>query len=131
MGDMCGGLSVISDIPKTTVYELCKWINRTNEIIPNETIEKPPSAELKPNQKDTDTLPDYNTLDSIIHNHIEHYESSEEIINKDKNKETVNWVTQTIKKNEHKRKQAPIGLKVTSKAFGSGRRIPIAARYNL
>ncbi|MBN1896799.1 MAG: NAD+ synthase [Candidatus Aenigmarchaeota archaeon] len=128
-GDMTGGLSVISDVPKTMVYELARYINRNKEIIPKETIEKPPSAELRPNQKDQDSLPPYDILDEILKYYVDERLSSDEIKSKGFNKDTVDWVIRTVNRNEYKRKQAAPGLKVTSKAFGQGRRIPIAAKH--
>lgn len=128
-GDMSGGLSVISDVPKTTVYKLAEYINRHQIIIPENTITKPPSAELKPDQTDQDTLPPYDILDGILYYYLEELLSSTEIINKGYNKDVVNWVIRTVNRNEYKRRQAAPGFKVTTKAFGMGRRIPIAARF--
>jgi len=128
-GDMNGGLAVISDLPKTTVYELSKYINRNGEIIPSDTITKPPSAELRENQTDQDTLPPYDTLDAIIESYIEKKMSSSEIINRGFDKATVEFVLKAIDRNEYKRRQAAPGLKVTGKAFGIGRRFPIVQRY--
>lgn len=128
-GDMNGGLAVISDLPKTTVYELSKYINRNGEIIPSDTITKPPSAELRENQTDQDTLPPYEILDSIIECYIEKKMSSAEIIKKGFDKATVEFVLKAIDRNEYKRRQAAPGLKVTGKAFGIGRRYPIVQRY--
>jgi NAD+ synthase (glutamine-hydrolysing) len=130
-GDMSGGLAVISDVPKTTVYELADYINRKGEVIPKAIIKKPPSAELKPGQKDLDTLPPYPILDQILHHYVEELESVEEITERGFDPETVRWVARMVEKNEYKRKQAPPGLKVTTKAFGIGRRIPIAAKHDL
>ena len=128
-GDMCGGLAVISDLPKTLVYELSKWINRNDEVIPWSTIEKEPSAELKPNQKDQDTLPDYELLDQILELYIDQYMSVSSIIGKGYDKDLVKWIASRVDMNEWKRWQSAPGLRVTSKAFGVGRRIPIAQRY--
>jgi NAD+ synthase (glutamine-hydrolysing) len=130
-GDMSGGLAVISDVPKTMVYDLANYINRKSEIIPRAIIEKPPSAELKPNQVDQDTLPPYPILDEILHYYIEEVYSVEEITNLGFDPEVVKWVAKMVEKNEYKRKQAAPGLKVTSKAFGVGRRMPIAVKYNI
>jgi NAD+ synthase (glutamine-hydrolysing) len=127
-GDMTGGLAVISDVPKTTVYELAKYINRKSEIIPLEIIERPPSAELKPNQRDQDTLPPYEILDRILYYYIEEGYSEEEIIKLNFDPKIVRWVITAVNRNEYKRRQAPPGLKVTTKAFGSGRRMPIASK---
>ena len=128
-GDMCGGLAVISDLPKTLVYELSKWINRNDEVIPWSTIEKEPSAELKPNQRDQDTLPDYELLDQILELYIDQYMSVSSIIGKGYDKDLVKWIASRVDMNEWKRWQSAPGLRVTSKAFGVGRRIPIAQRY--
>ena len=129
-GDMSGGLAAISDVPKTMVYELARYINREKKIIPEEILLKAPSAELRPNQKDQDSLPPYELLDRILFLHIEEGLSAEEIKCEGFASETVNWVIKTVARNEYKRKQAAPGLRVTSKAFGVGRRFPIAARYN-
>ncbi|MDP6859058.1 MAG: NAD+ synthase [Verrucomicrobiales bacterium] len=128
-GDMCGGLAVISDLPKMTVYELSRWINREGEIIPQNTIDKPPSAELRPDQKDQDTLPEYELLDQILEMYIDDALSVSDIIDKGYDKETVNWISRRVDLNEWKRGQAAPGLRVTSKAFGIGRRIPIAQNF--
>ncbi len=130
-GDMCGGLGVISDLPKTMVYQLAEHLNKTREVIPREIIHKAPSAELRPDQKDQDTLPPYETLDQILSEIIDHGLSATEIIAKGFNPETVYWITRAVRRNEYKRRQAAPGLKITSKAFGMGRRMPIAARYTL
>jgi NAD+ synthetase len=129
-GDMCGGLAVISDVPKTQVYNLARWINRNQEIIPWATIEKAPSAELKPDQRDQDTLPPYDILDPILQLYVESQCSPEEIIAKGYEEKTVRWVVKRVNLNEYKRAQAAPGLKVTSRAFGLGRRMPIAQRYS-
>jgi NAD+ synthase (glutamine-hydrolysing) len=128
-GDMTGGLAVISDVPKTMVYELARYINRNNDLIPIEIVKKSPSAELRPNQKDQDTLPSYEILDSILNYYIDRGYSANDIINLDFNSEIVKWVVNAVDRNEYKRRQAAPGLKVTPKAFGMGRRMPIAARY--
>ena len=128
-GDMAGGLAVISDVPKTLVYRLARWINRDREIIPASTIEKPPSAELKPNQTDQDTLPPYDTLDEILRLYVEENLSARDIIAKNFDEKTVRWVQRRVDLNEYKREQAAPGIKVTSRAFGLGRRMPIAQRY--
>ena len=128
-GDMAGGLAVISDVPKTMVYELAGFINRDEDVIPLEIIERAPSAELKPDQTDQDTLPPYEVLDAILHYYIEDGLSADEIAGKGPDAETVSWVIRAINRNEYKRRQAPPGLKITSKAFGVGRRMPIAAKY--
>jgi len=136
-GDMAGGLAVISDVPKTMVYELARWINsdyasragRDREIIPRSTIEKPPSAELKPNQIDQDTLPPYDILDEILRLYVEENLSARDIIAHGFDEKTVRWVQRRVDLNEYKREQAAPGLKVTSRAFGVGRRMPIAQKY--
>ncbi|MTV48115.1 NAD+ synthase [Heliobacillus mobilis] len=128
-GDMSGGLSVLADVPKTLVYQLADYINREREIIPQAIIDKAPSAELRPNQKDQDTLPPYPVLDKILYYYIEEGLSAEQIIKQGFEPETVQWVIRTVNRNEYKRRQAAPGLKVTSKAFGIGRRMPMAAKY--
>jgi NAD+ synthase (glutamine-hydrolysing) len=129
-GDMSGGLSLIGDVPKTMVYELARYINRSREIIPVSIIDKAPSAELRPDQKDQDTLPPYDILDRIIQLYLVEAHAADEIIARGIPPETVCWVIRAIDRNEYKRRQAAPALKVTSKAFGMGRRLPIAARYN-
>jgi NAD+ synthetase len=128
-GDMCGGLAVISDVPKTMVYRLANWINREREIIPAASITKPPSAELRPNQTDQDSLPPYDVLDAILEAYVVGQQSPGEIVQSGFDAATVHRVARLIDLNEYKRRQAAPGLKVTSKAFGVGRRIPIAQRY--
>lgn len=128
-GDMNGGLALISDVPKTMVYELAKYMNREKEIIPQETLSKPPSAELRPNQLDQDSLPPYNILDSILKAYIEEAKCIEEIVRMGFDETTVRDVIQKVNRNEYKRRQAAPGIKVTSKAFGSGRRMPIAHKF--
>jgi NAD+ synthetase len=128
-GDMCGGLAVISDVPKTMIYRISKWINREKEIIPAASITKPPSAELRPNQTDQDSLPPYDVLDAILDAYVVQGKAASEIAEAGFDGETVRKVVRLIDLNEYKRRQAAPGLKVTSKAFGMGRRIPIAQRY--
>ena len=155
-GDMAGGLAVISDVPKTMVYELARWINSdyaqraievnrpypsansgrggspeppAGEVIPKSTIEKAPSAELKPNQKDQDTLPPYEILDQILQLYVEENLSARDIIARGFDEKTVRWVQRRVDLNEYKREQAAPGLKVTSRAFGIGRKMPIAQKY--
>jgi NAD+ synthase (glutamine-hydrolysing) len=128
-GDMSGGLAVISDVTKTMVYRLARYINRKGTVIPHEILEKPPSAELRPGQRDEDSLPPYEVLDPILHLYIDECRSPEEITREGFLPETVRWVVRTVDRNEYKRRQAAPGLKVTEKAFGMGRRMPIAARY--
>ena len=128
-GDMCGGLAVISDVPKMMIYRLARWINRDREIIPAATIEKPPSAELRPNQRDQDTLPPYEILDPILELLIEDHLGVDEITARGYDRETVRWVVKRVAQNEYKRAQSVPGIKVTSKAFGVGRRMPVAQRF--
>ncbi|MCF7729350.1 MAG: NAD(+) synthase [Chthoniobacterales bacterium] len=128
-GDMCGGLAVIADVPKTVVYQLAHWINRKEEIIPWNSIQKAPSAELRPNQKDEDSLPPYEVLDKILELFLEENQSVTQIMNQGFAEKTVLWVIHQIYRNEYKRQQSAPGLKVTSKAFGLGRRFPIAHGY--
>ncbi len=128
-GDMCGGLAVISDLYKTMVYDLARFINREKVIIPETIISKPPSAELRIDQKDSDSLPPYNILDEILKELIEKGCSSKDIVAKGYAADTVSWVADAVAKNEYKRRQAAPGLKITPKAFGSGRRFPVAAKY--
>jgi NAD+ synthetase len=128
-GDMCGGLAVISDVPKTMIYRLARWINRGREVIPVNSITKPPSAELKPNQTDQDTLPPYETLDAILQLYVEEQLDPVEIVERGFDPEIVRWIQRRVDINEYKRRQAALGLKVTSLAFGIGWRMPIAQRY--
>ncbi len=128
-GDMCGGLAVLSDVFKTRVYELARWINRNEEIIPWNTIEKPPSAELRPDQKDEDSLPPYDQLDAILRAYIEDGLSRREIVDQGFAPEVVADIVRKVDLNEYKRQQAAPGLKITSLAFGVGRRIPIVQKY--
>ncbi|MEY2560951.1 MAG: hypothetical protein QOG51_1366 [Verrucomicrobiota bacterium] len=128
-GDMAGGLAVISDVPKTMVYQLARWMNREREIIPVSTIEKPPSAELKPGQIDQDSLPPYDVLDEILRLYVEENLSARDIVTHGFDEKTVRWVQRRVDINEYKREQAAPGIKVTSRAFGVGRRMPIAQRY--
>ena len=129
-GDMCGGLAVISDLPKTRVYELARWMNREREVIPWDTIEKPPSAELAPDQKDQDSLPPYEELDGILELYVEQQMSASDIVEcHDYEESIVRWVQRRVDLNEWKRHQAAPGLRVTSKAFGVGRRMPIVQNF--
>ncbi len=128
-GDMAGGLAVISDVPKTKIYELARWINRDREIIPADTITKPPSAELKTGQRDQDTLPPYELLDEILQLYVEEAMTARDIIARGFDEKTVRWVARRVDLNEWKREQAAPGLKVTGKAFGIGRRMPLAQRF--
>ncbi len=128
-GDMCGGLSVIGDLYKTEVYELCRYINRDKEIIPENILTKPPSAELRPGQKDSDSLPAYDVLDKILFEYIELRKGPRELISEGHDETLVNRILSMVNRNEYKRKQfAPI-LRISSKAFGLGRRMPIVGEY--
>jgi NAD+ synthetase len=130
-GDMCGGLAVISDVPKTMVWQLSRFINERGgrEIIPRSSIEKVPSAELRPNQTDQDSLPPYDVLDAILQRYVEEEKVASQIIAEGFDGDTVRRVIKLIDRSEYKRRQAPPGLKVTSRAFGFGRRMPIAQNY--
>ena len=129
-GDMAGGLAVISDVPKTMVYELAKLRNREREVIPVETLTKPPSAELRPNQRDSDSLPPYDVLDRILKAYVEDIKDPEEIASHfGYSIELVRSITRRVDQNEYKRNQAAPGLKITSKAFSVGRRFPLANRF--
>jgi NAD+ synthase (glutamine-hydrolysing) len=128
-GDMAGGMALLSDVPKTMVYQLAGHINRRGEIIPRNTITKPPSAELRPDQKDQDTLPPYDILDGILRLYVEEQLTTEEIAARGFDPDTVRWVAHKVDTNEYKRQQAAPGIKVTSKAFGIGRRVPIAQKF--
>ena len=128
-GDMCGGLAVISDVFKTQVYDLCRWINREREIIPVSTIEKPPSAELRPGQVDQDSLPPYDVLDALLKGYVEEGFSRSDLVAQGFAETVVNDIARKVDLNEYKRKQAAPGLKITPLAFGIGRRIPIVQKY--
>ncbi len=128
-GDMCGGLAVISDLPKMKVYALARYMNREREVVPVNTIEKPPSAELRPDQKDEDSLPPYPTLDGILRLYVEEGLSRVEIVEKGYDQAVVDDIVRKVDLNEYKRKQAAPGLKTTPLAFGVGRRIPIVQKY--
>jgi len=130
-GDMCGGLNAIADVPKTTVYEMSEFLNERagREIIPNSTIHKAPSAELRPNQTDQDSLPPYPLLDAILYRYVEEEKGAAAIIEEGFDEATVLRVIKLIDRSEYKRRQAAPGLKVTSRAFGFGRRMPIAQNY--
>ena len=130
-GDMCGGLAVISDVPKTLVYRLANFVNSRSPVIPRSTIEKPPSAELRPDQKDSDSLPAYEVLDAILEDYVEDNKSPDAIAHeRGYDLELVRKVTCMVDKSEYKRQQAAPGLKISEKAFGFGRRYPIAAKLN-
>ncbi|MGB0840176.1 MAG: NAD+ synthase [Chitinophagales bacterium] len=128
-GDMCGGLSVIGDVYKTEVFELCRWINRNGEIIPENIITKPPSAELRPNQKDSDSLPDYAELDAVLYQYIELRKGPKEIVAMGFEEALVKRVLRLVNINEYKRYQTAPMLRVSDKAFGIGRRMPIVGKY--
>jgi NAD+ synthetase len=128
-GDMCGGLAVISDVPKTRIYDLARWMNREKEIIPPGTISKPPSAELRPDQTDQDSLPPYEVLDAILERLVERHWSGDQIIADGFDAETTRRIIRMVDGNEWKRHQAAPGLRVTTKAFGIGRRMPIAQKF--
>lgn len=128
-GDMAGGLAIIGDVPKTMVYKVADYINRMDEVIPKSTVMKPPSAELKPNQKDEDDLPSYDILDPILKAYIEEHQGPQAIIDMGFDRNTVEDIIRRVDRNEYKRRQAPPVLHVTSKAFGIGRVYPIAWKY--
>ncbi|MBI3233094.1 MAG: NAD+ synthase [Bacteroidetes bacterium] len=129
-GDMAGGLSVIGDLYKTHVYKLCEWINRNEEIIPQNILTKEPSAELRPDQKDSDSLPAYDLLDAVLELYIEENQSAQKIIEKGFDEPVVKKILRLVNMNEYKRKQTPPILRVSPRAFGPGRRMPIVAKYN-
>ena len=129
-GDMCGALGVIADVPKTMVYRISKWVNRKREIIPRDSIEKAPSAELRPDQKDQDSLPPYEELDRILESYVVNEGSMEAMVKKGISKKVAQDIVRKIDLSEYKRRQAAPGLKVTTKAFGVGRRVPIAQRFD-
>jgi NAD+ synthase (glutamine-hydrolysing) len=128
-GDMCGGLAVLADVFKTKVYEISNFINKDKEIIPYRIIQKAPSAELAPNQKDQDDLPEYNVLDAVLKGYIEDFKSIDEIVKEGFDESLVKNIVNRLIKSEHKRQQAPPCLKVSAKAFGYGRRYPIACKH--
>ena len=129
-GDMCGALAVIADVPKTLVYQISRWINREREIIPKNSIEKAPSAELRPDQKDQDSLPPYEELDRILESYVVNEGSIQGMVKKGISKVLAEEMVRKIDISEYKRRQAAPGLKVTTKAFGVGRRIPLAQRFD-
>lgn len=130
-GDMAGGFAVIKDVPKTLVYQLARWRNQKAgfDLIPNRVLEKPPSAELRPGQKDTDTLPPYEVLDPILQQYVEENASFEELVSRGWDREVVRRVIRMVDRNEYKRRQAPPGIKITHRAFGKDWRLPITNRY--
>ena len=129
-GDMCGALAVIADVPKTMVYQVAKWVNREREIIPTSSIQKAPSAELRPNQTDQDSLPPYEELDRILESYVVNDGSIQAMAKKGISKKTAQEIVRKIDLSEYKRRQAAPGLKITTKAFGVGRRMPIAQRFD-
>ncbi len=130
-GDMAGGFDVLKDVPKTLVFELARHRNRTAEVIPPTVISRPPSAELAPDQKDEDSLPPYDELDQILAEYVEHDQSAEFIISKGFKREDVERVVRLVDINEYKRRQAPIGVRVTQRGFGRDRRYPITSGWKL
>ncbi|MGK7953463.1 MAG: NAD+ synthase [Xenococcaceae cyanobacterium] len=128
-GDMNGGLAVIADVPKTRVFSLCRWLNRHTEVIPTNVINKPPSAELKPGQLDKDSLPEYEILDDILDRLIHQHQAELEIVSAGHKPEIVKKVMKLVARAEFKRRQAPPGLKITDRAFGTGWRMPIASKW--
>jgi NAD+ synthetase len=131
-GDMVGALAVIGDLVKTRVYAICRWLNRSGEVIPPAVLEKPPSAELRPDQKDTDSLPPYEVLDPILEAYVERYETSERIaLENGFPLQLVQQAVRLVERSEYKRQQAAPVLKVTSKSFGMGRRFPIAVKVQV
>ena len=131
-GDTAGGFAVIKDVFKTMVYKLAGYINDINgrEVIPQSVIDRVPTAELRPNQKDTDSLPEYDLLDKILKGYVEEDKSSRQLINEGLSEEAVNRVIRMVDRNEYKRRQSPPGVKITPKAFGRDRRLPITNRYS-
>jgi NAD+ synthase (glutamine-hydrolysing) len=128
-GDMAGGLAVISDVPKTLVYRLSAYVNSRRKVIPEATMEKPPSAELRPDQKDSDSLPPYEVLDAIVEDFVEESRSAEQIARAHNfDGDLVRRVIRMVERSEYKRQQAAPGIKISAKAFGYGRRFPIAAK---
>jgi NAD+ synthase (glutamine-hydrolysing) len=128
-GDMNGGLSVLGDVYKTEVFRLARYINKDGEIIPENTITKPPSAELRPDQKDSDSLPEYDILDEILFQYIEKRKGPKELVKMGFEKAIVDRILKLVNTSEYKRYQTPPMLRVSSKAFGMGRRMPIVAKY--
>jgi len=128
-GDMVGGLAVIGDLPKTLVYDLARHVNRQQQVIPQSVLDRPPTAELKPDQTDQDVLPPYETLDAILNLYVEQGQESDDIVAAGHDAETVRQVLAMVDRAEFKRRQAPLALRVTGRAFGHGRRLPIAQRW--
>jgi len=130
-GDMVGGYAVLKDVFKTQVYELARWRNKDTEVIPQNSIDKPPSAELRPDQKDSDSLPPYEILDAVLERYVEEDVSAAAIVADGYDAELVRRITRMVDRNEYKRRQAAPGVKVTTKAFGKDRRLPITNAYKL
>ena len=128
-GDMAGGFAPLKDVPKTLVYRLARWRNRNGEVIPDRVIDRPPSAELRADQKDTDSLPPYDILDPILQRYVELDQSIEEITGHGFDADTVRRITRMVDRNEYKRRQAPPGIKITRRAFGRDRRYPVTSGY--
>ncbi|GIU91387.1 MAG: hypothetical protein KatS3mg011_0293 [Acidimicrobiia bacterium] len=128
-GDMVGGFAVLKDVFKTVVYRLARWRNRDREVIPEAILRKPPSAELREGQLDTDSLPPYDLLDPVLERYIEREMSAEEIVGEGFDRDLVRKVIAMVDRNEYKRRQAPPGVKITTKAFGRDRRMPITNRW--
>ena len=128
-GDMCGGLAVLKDIPKTMVYQLANYRNHISPVIPQRTIERAPTAELAPNQKDEDSLPPYPILDKILDLYINQDQSMEDILAQGFDPETVKKIIQLLQRNEYKRRQSAIGIRINNRAFGRDRRYPITSKF--
>ncbi len=128
-GDMCGGLAVLADVYKTQIYEVCQYINKEEEIIPNHILTKAPSAELRPGQKDSDSLPEYAILDKVLYQYIEKHQGPDELESLGFDEQLITRILRMVNRNEFKRHQTPPILRVSSKAFGSGRRLPIVGKY--
>jgi NAD+ synthase (glutamine-hydrolysing) len=131
-GDTAGGFAVIKDVPKTMVYELSEYINKTagRQIIPADVLSRPPTAELRPGQKDADSLPDYDLLDKILEGYVEQDKSPQQLVESGLPKDVVQRVIRMVDRNEYKRRLSPPGIKITPKAFGKDRRLPITNRYS-
>jgi NAD+ synthase (glutamine-hydrolysing) len=130
-GDMAGGFAVLKDVPKTLVYDLCRWRNAHGgrQVIPENVLTKPPSAELRPNQKDEDSLPPYEMLDPILQRYVEEDWGLEELVGAGYDRAIVQKVIELVDRNEYKRRQAPPGVKITARAFGKDRRLPITSKW--
>ena len=128
-GDMCGGLAVISDVPKTMVYKISRWLNRERETIPADTLAKPPSAELRPNQTDQDSLPPYPVLDELLELYVESHQDHKSMVMACKDEKLVRKVVGLVDKSEYKRRQAPPGVKISKRAFGKDWRLPLTNQY--